>query len=36
MAPSMTAIARLITLAILLSFPGVLTPAFAHASSFEE
>jgi hypothetical protein len=36
MAPSMTAIARFITLAILLSFPGVLTPAFARASSFEE
>jgi hypothetical protein len=36
MAPSMPAIARLITLAILLGFPGVLTPAFARASSSED
>ena len=36
MAPSMSAIARLITLTILFCFPGVLTPAFARASSFEE
>jgi hypothetical protein len=36
MDPSMTAIARLVTLAILLGFPVVLTPAFAGAGSFEE
>jgi hypothetical protein len=35
-ATSMTAVARLITLAILLGFPGQLTPAFARASSFED
>ena len=36
MVPSMTAIAPLITLALLFGFPTVLTPAFARASSFEE
>jgi len=35
-APSTSAIAHFITLAILLSLPGVLTPAFARGSSFEE
>ena len=36
MTPSMTAIVSFFTLAILLGFPGVLTTAFARASSFEE
>jgi hypothetical protein len=36
MAPSTTAIARFITLAILFGFPSVLMPAFARGSSFEE
>jgi hypothetical protein len=35
-APSKTAIVSLFALAILLGFPGVLTPAFARASAFEE
>jgi hypothetical protein len=32
----MIAVARFITLAILLGFPGQLTPAFARGSSFED
>jgi hypothetical protein len=36
MAPSITAIARFIMLAILFGFPGTLKPAFARGSSFEE
>ena len=36
MAPSMTTIVRLFTLALLFGLPSVLTPAFARASSSEE
>ena len=36
MTASMTAIVSFVTLAVLLGFPGVLTPALARASSFEE
>jgi hypothetical protein len=32
----MSAVSRLITLAILFGFPSVLTPAFARGSSFEK